>query len=98
MELQAKNTTSMTSKGQVTIPYFVRQKLQLNPGDRFSWEVLNDGEIRIRKLDALEAARLTIGEEFRKQRITPEQLEELIEETRSKVSREYLQSQSKADE
>ncbi len=98
MEPQAKHTTSMTSKGQVTIPYFVRAKLRLNPGDRFSWEVLNDGEVRIRKLDPLEAARLTIGEEFRKQRITPEQLEELIEETRSKVSKEYLQGQSEADE
>ncbi|WP_287193233.1 AbrB/MazE/SpoVT family DNA-binding domain-containing protein [Syntrophothermus sp.] len=96
MEPFEENTTTMSSKGQVTIPQFIREKLRLSPGDKFVWELLDTGEMRVRRLDSLEAMRLTIGAEFKRRGITPEQLEALLEETRSKVFPQYLQERYKA--
>lgn len=35
-------TSVMTQKGQVTIPYFIRQKLALEPGIRISFHLENE--------------------------------------------------------
>lgn len=80
----------MTPKGQVTIPQFIRNKLGLRSGDKFVWELLDTGEMKVKRLDPLEAMRLTIGEEFRRSGITREQLESLLEETRSGLFPKYL--------
>ena len=61
VEPSEENTTTMSSKGQVTIPQFIREKLRLSPGDKFVWELLDTGEMRVRRLDPLEAMHLTIG-------------------------------------
>lgn len=45
-------TTTMTVKGQVTIPKKVRDALELAPGDRVDFEVNCDGEIVVRKAGA----------------------------------------------
>jgi antitoxin PrlF len=37
----------MTSKGQITVPKDVRQKLGLKPGDRVRFIVEGDGRVRI---------------------------------------------------
>ncbi|MEW6229179.1 MAG: AbrB/MazE/SpoVT family DNA-binding domain-containing protein [Bacillota bacterium] len=44
----------MTPKGQVTIPQFIRNKLGLRPGDKFVWELLDTGEMKVKRLDLLE--------------------------------------------
>lgn len=37
----------VTSKGQVTIPKEIRDKLHLNPGDKILFEVTEQGEVKI---------------------------------------------------
>ena len=41
-------TSTLTSKGQVTIPKEVRERLGLEPGDRLAFEVREDGIVEIR--------------------------------------------------
>ena len=46
----------LTSKGQVTIPQEIREKLGLHPGTEVEFEVVGD-EVRIRRADAQEERR-----------------------------------------
>jgi AbrB family looped-hinge helix DNA binding protein len=41
-------TSTLTTKGQITLPKQVREKLHLQPGDRVDFVVEADGEIRVR--------------------------------------------------
>jgi len=84
------STTTMSTKGQLTIPSHIRERLALHPGDRFSCQVADGSAIIIKKLDPVKVARLTIGEEFRRSGITPEQLEQLLEEVREECSPQYM--------
>ncbi len=45
--------SSMTQKGQTTIPVQIRQALKLSPGDRLCYEV-HDQEVVIKKIDPLD--------------------------------------------
>lgn len=48
--------STLTSKGQVTIPANVRKQLGLRPGDRVGF-IVEDGEVRlVRKESRIEAA------------------------------------------
>lgn len=87
----------MSPKGQVTIPQTIRERLGLNPGDKFVWELLDTGEMRVKRLDPLEAMRSAIGAELRRSGITREELETLLEETRSKAFPEYLREHYEDD-
>jgi len=40
--------TTMTSKGQVTIPKEIRDRLKLKPGDKISMSLLPDGRVIMR--------------------------------------------------
>lgn len=40
---------TVTSKGQITIPKQVRDRLELNAGDQLDFTVLEDGTVRVRK-------------------------------------------------
>jgi antitoxin PrlF len=40
---------TLTTKGQVTIPKDVRDRLELKPGDRLDFLVEEDGSVRVRK-------------------------------------------------
>lgn len=40
-----KETSTITSKGQVTIPRAVREELDLQAGDQLSWSVSEDGSL-----------------------------------------------------
>ena len=40
-------TSTMTSKGQVTVPLAVRQQLGIGPGDRLSFRVREDGVLEV---------------------------------------------------
>ncbi|MDA2927480.1 type II toxin-antitoxin system PrlF family antitoxin, partial [Acidobacteria bacterium AH-259-G07] len=42
-------SSTITSKGQVTIPKAVRDQLKLHPGDRLDFWVQEDGKIIVRK-------------------------------------------------
>lgn len=42
-------TTTLTSKGQVTIPKKVRDALQLAPGNRVEFDVNADGQVVLHK-------------------------------------------------
>ena len=44
--------TSVTIKGQVTIPKPVRDLLGIGPGSRVTFEVAGDGRVTLRKEDA----------------------------------------------
>jgi antitoxin PrlF len=41
-------TTTLTSKGQVTIPKKIRDELNLQPGDQLSFEIENGNKISVR--------------------------------------------------
>jgi antitoxin PrlF len=38
----------ITSKGQTTVPREIREALGVGPGDFISWEVAEDGAVRVR--------------------------------------------------
>ncbi len=39
--------STITSKGQVTVPLAIRQRLGLSPGDRLSFSVRDDGVLEV---------------------------------------------------
>jgi AbrB family looped-hinge helix DNA binding protein len=41
------SSSTMTSKGQVTIPLAIRQQLGIGPGDRLSFSVREDGVLEV---------------------------------------------------
>jgi AbrB family looped-hinge helix DNA binding protein len=41
-------TTVLTSKGQVTIPREVRERLGLQAGDKIAWSLLSNGTVVVR--------------------------------------------------
>ena len=43
------STTTLTSKGQLTLPKAVRDRLGLKPGDKLSCRIAGDDEIVIRR-------------------------------------------------
>jgi antitoxin PrlF len=50
-------TSRITSKGQITIPREVRERLSLQPGDVVVYD-LEDGDVRLRKQAPLDVAYL----------------------------------------
>jgi len=48
-----KHESSLTSKGQVTIPKDIRDALGLKPGQKVRFELDDDGNARIVKRDAM---------------------------------------------
>lgn len=51
------SVSTLTSKGQVTIPQDVRERLHATAGDKLSWEFQEDGSVVVRKV-----ARRTVAE------------------------------------
>jgi AbrB family looped-hinge helix DNA binding protein len=49
--------TTLTRKGQVTIPKHIRDSLRLEPGCKLVFDVNNDGEVVLRKRFPLPEAR-----------------------------------------
>lgn len=44
----------ITSKGQTTIPADIRVALQVGPGDKLAWEVLEAGVVQVRRVQPLD--------------------------------------------
>ncbi|MCC2597021.1 AbrB/MazE/SpoVT family DNA-binding domain-containing protein [Pusillimonas sp. MFBS29] len=42
------DATTLTSKGQVTVPKEIRQRMGLKPGDRIAFSLLSDGTLVVR--------------------------------------------------
>ena len=42
------DTTTLTSKGQVTVPRAIREQMGLKPGDKISFALLSDGTLIVR--------------------------------------------------
>jgi antitoxin PrlF len=70
--------STLTSKGQTTIPVSVRRHLRLRPGDRIDFVVEADGRVIVRpaSLDLLELA--GILKRPRKSAVTLEEMDEVI--------------------
>ena len=43
-------TSTLTSKGQVTVPQEIRRSLGLEQGDRLVWEATGAGRVEVRKV------------------------------------------------
>ena len=68
-------TSTITTKGQVTIPAEMRRKLGLSPGDRIAFELV-DGAIRlVRREHRIEAA---FGLVKSDRSVTDEEMEQAI--------------------
>jgi AbrB family looped-hinge helix DNA binding protein len=48
MESRMSELTTMSSKGQVTIPRDVRERLGLQAGDKIAWSLLSNGTVVVR--------------------------------------------------
>lgn len=41
------DVTMLTDRGQLQVPAWVRERLALQPGQRFAWRVLPDGDLQV---------------------------------------------------
>lgn len=41
------NTSTLTERGQISVPAELRKSLGLRPGQHFSWEKISDRELRV---------------------------------------------------
>jgi AbrB family looped-hinge helix DNA binding protein len=48
MEFRMSEPTTMSVKGQVTIPRDVRERLGLQAGDKIAWSLLSNGTVVVR--------------------------------------------------
>jgi AbrB family looped-hinge helix DNA binding protein len=75
--------TTVTERGQVSIPAEIREHLQIAPGQRLEWEPVSETECRVRLTPGLRApgamAVLGYAKRFRKARRTREWLAQLRE-------------------
>ena len=67
--------STLTTKGQVTIPNEIRQRLNLHPGDQVGFVIENDHVILFRKIKDVRAA---FGIVRAKRGVSLEQMEEAI--------------------
>jgi AbrB family looped-hinge helix DNA binding protein len=56
--MRATAESTLTSKGQVTVPAAVRRALRLHAGDRLHWRVEQGGEVTVERVLALDATAL----------------------------------------
>jgi AbrB family looped-hinge helix DNA binding protein len=78
-----KNTTTVTERGQISVPAEIRKRLKLVPGTRLRWVALGTEECKI-VIDREEAgpgakSMLGYAREFRKSRLTSQWMKELRE-------------------
>ena len=75
--------TTVTERGQVSIPAEIREQLHIEPGQRLVWERVSDTECRVRLTPGLRAAgavaMLGYAKRFRTARRTGEWMAELRE-------------------
>ena len=81
----------VTSKGQVTIPKKIRERLQLAAGDRVAFCLNEKQEVVVKKAAfvPLETLLEPLAAEAREKGYTPEDLEQDLEEARKETFRKY---------
>ncbi|PKM81994.1 MAG: AbrB/MazE/SpoVT family DNA-binding domain-containing protein [Firmicutes bacterium HGW-Firmicutes-14] len=69
-------SANLTTKGQVTIPKEIRERLQLRQGDKVIFEIKDGGEVIVKKgiLTAFDNLAETLSSEAKRRGYTPEQL------------------------
>lgn len=80
----SRNKAKITSKGQVTIPKFVRDALKIGEGDEIIFEVQGD-KVNIRRMTAIDTLATTIGPKLRKEFPTPADFEEYLKNNRQEL-------------
>lgn len=83
--------SSVTQKGQVTIPKKFRDRLNLKQGDRVKFvpkEIEGELCLTLSKVSAFSVLQKKLQAEVKKQELTPEELDEWIHQTREKLFRE----------
>ncbi|SFH42700.1 looped-hinge helix DNA binding domain-containing protein, AbrB family [Desulfotomaculum arcticum] len=83
-QLITHNMAKITSKGQVTIPKFVREALKISEGDEIVFELQGD-KVNIRRMTAIDTLAATIGPKLRKEFPTPEELEKYLKNNRHEL-------------
>lgn len=77
-------TTTLTERGQVSVPSAIRKKMHLKPGQHLIWQAVTDSECRVvveettRKPRGAKAM-LGFGKQFGPQKTTEEWMKELRE-------------------
>jgi len=77
-------TTTLTERGQVSVPSAIRKKLHLKPGQHLIWQAVTDSECRVVVEEATHKPRgaramLGYGKRFGPQKSTAEWMKELRE-------------------
>jgi AbrB family looped-hinge helix DNA binding protein len=78
-------TTTVTSKGQVTIPVELRRALNIKPKDRVAFELV-DGEVRLRRVQS----RLLAGYGAVTPHSRPLDFRKLRQETEKEIAEEVI--------
>ena len=73
-------TSTITSKGQITIPRAVREQLELHEGDRLEFLIEADGTLRVRPLKSKASDLFGILERKEAEATSIEQMDESIRE------------------
>jgi len=68
----SRYTSSMTSKGQVTIPSDIRRRLGLRTNDKVAFFVTADGRVEIAPAESVAAKTAGIFKQYAKPGITPD--------------------------
>ena len=82
---------TITSKGQVTIPKKIREKLHLNPGDKLNFELGEGGTIKIRPTQKSILDRAGALSKYAKDE--PVSVEEMNEAIKKAAVKRYKKSQ-----
>lgn len=73
---------TITSKGQITIPKEIRDRMNLNAGDKVNFEIKEDGSISIRHSDISILSRAGSLQKYtKKEPVTIEEMNEAIKES-----------------
>ena len=81
----AEYVTTVTQKGQVTIPGYIRKALNIKPKDKVAFE-LADGHISLRPM----TSRLLAGYRSVKSRNRPEDFRKLRREIEAEIAKEVI--------
>ena len=75
--------STVTSKGQITLPASIREKMNLKAGQKVSITQEDTGKVNIQVSPSIEDIRAQLQVNLRKKGFTPEKLRKMAEEYRS---------------
>lgn len=75
--------STVTSKGQITLPASIRKKMNLKTGQKVSITQEDNGKVNIQVSPSIDDIRAQLQVNLRKKGFTPEKLRKMAEEYRS---------------